>query len=281
MTRVPIPHPKATKEQRRNVITGTDMKRLVNGEWHKLWTEKTGRALPVDLTYIWKPRLGLATEGIHAWWHGFETGDDLLPTPDQPCYFADVELPAHYACTFDRWIPGDNCPLELKHTNERNSLREAAEYYMPQLQWQIMVSGAERVRFSIICGNSEPVWGYVSRDEDLIKRYRRMADAFWDMLQADLPPPPDQEPDVEAVKAAKQVPINGMKAYDFASNNEWCVKAARYVELKPKAEEYKEAEQELRALIPADASELTGAGLKVKRDKRGACRITVQEGADA
>lgn len=277
---LPVPHPHATKEQRRKVLTGTDMRRIAAGDWLTPWQEKRGLAEPVDLTFAWKPRLGLCTEALHAWWHGHTEGCDVQLCEDRPCCFPQVDVPAHYAATFDYWIPADDCPLELKHTNERNCLADAAQYYMAQLQWQLIVSGRARLRFSIICGNSEPQWGYVSADPDYQKRLRQMADTFWELVETGIEPEVDSA-DETLKEMARTVPLNGLKPYDFSRNNEWCVKAARYVETKPLADENKALNDELKKLVPADASEVTGAGVKISRNKKGSLVLTIKEGADA
>lgn len=273
---LPIAHPKATKENRRHVITGTDAKRIVEGDWASLFDEKTGAAEAVDLTFAWKPRLGLETEKLHAWWHGHVTGDSFLVCPDQPCYFAHVDVPAHYAATFDFWIPADDCPLELKHTNERNSLYAAAVYYQPQLQWQLLVSAKDRLRFSIIRGNNEPEWGWISRDQDYIDRLIPQVEAFRQVVVSGIRPEP-LEPNAPLIAAAAAVVINDLKTYDMKTDNAWIVKEAEYVRLKDPADKFKTTNEELRALIPKDAREVTGKLTSFKRDARGAYRCTILE----
>jgi hypothetical protein len=280
--RLPIHHPKATKEQRRNVLTGTDARRIVEGDWLSLWREKRGLAEPVDLTHAWKPRLGLHTEPLHAWWHSHTEGVDLIVCPDRPCYFPDVDdIPAHYAATFDRWDAANDCPFEMKHSHARNCLTDAAAFYMPQIQWQLIVSGCERAKFSLICGNEEPDWAWVDADLGYQKRLRMQADTFWELVTTGIEPPEDVAPNGPLKALARTVPLDGLKPYDYSQHNEWCVKAARYVETKAIADECEQLKTELKELVPADAKEVTGAGVKISRNKKGALTLRVVETEDA
>jgi hypothetical protein len=275
--RMPMPHPKASKTERRNVLTGTDMVKLMRGEWRKVWDEKRGNTEPENLDHIWQVRLGLATEKLHAIWHQHQTGDAVFETEDRPCYFPDVDIPGYHAATYDSWVATDDCPLEMKHTYARNTLVEAAQYYMPQIQWQLHVSGCGQLRFSIIRGNQEPEWGYVARDATYIAMLLETATAFWQMVQDNVPPEDMASPNEPAIAAAKQIPINGYKGYDLSDNNEWSVLEAQWCEQKQAAADFKDTDKQLRALIPADALEVKGKLTLFKRDARGAYRSTILE----
>ena len=104
-------------------IGGTDAKRILEGDWLPLYMEKIGEVAPVDLSNEWKPRLGLHTEGLHAWWHRMQeniTNCHQLPgpvvSPDIPWLFASL----------DRWLPDHDEPLEMKHTYAANNMRDCA-----------------------------------------------------------------------------------------------------------------------------------------------------------
>jgi hypothetical protein len=275
-------------------IGSTDARRIAAGDWPSLWDEKTGKVEPPSLQFAWKPRLGLCTENLHAWWHGLREckprdglvlvepkldtrGKGLVVLGRDPL-LKDAPGSAAWA-SIDRWVVEDDCPLELKHTNERASLATSAAYYMAQLQWQLIVTGCNQLRFSIIRGNNEPEWGYVAEDIDYQIRLAKQVEAFWQQVEIGERPEELAADEVEENKTrARQVPINGYRAYDHGTNNEWCAKAGLFIELKPQAERYKEAEKELRALIPSDASEVAGGGVIFKRDARGAYRVTILDG---
>ncbi len=290
-----MPHPTARKDDRRSGIGGTDARRIMAGEWHALWMEKTGRRASEDLSRVFRVQLGLVTEDLHARFHHYDTGDKLLSMPDAPTTRADFGdllktidkaglLGVLYA-TYDRWVEGDDIPLEMKHTNERNNLRDAAEYYMPQLQLQMLIAGVSRIRFSIIRGNSNPEWGYVAADAEYQAMMLRQLDAFWYHVTADDEPPADEVKGAAeraaAAKAAKEIPLNGFKPYDMTGDNEWSAAARQFIADKLAAEGLKESEKKIRGMIPADAETVTSKELSFKRDARGAYRVSIDDATAA
>ncbi len=263
------------------ILTSTEMRRVSAGEWAALYDEKVD-GKTVDLTYSWRPRLGMLTEDLHGWWHSHITGDKLTKAPAEPggrgipCIVKDSGAPAFAASSYDFIVDAHGIPIELKHTNERNDLAAIATYYMAQFQWQMLVAGVDKMRVSIIRGNNEPEWGELARDRDCQDRLKQLADDFlWHVVNKQRPA---DVPKDEAV--AKTVPvINGLKPYDLSASNEWVAKARDYPVKKAEAEAFKQLDKELRALIPADASVVTGGGLTAKRDTRGAYRFTVEKEA--
>lgn len=281
MTHPLVPHPIATMDNRRNIISSTDARRIAAGEWRALWQEKCGLKEREDLTFAWKPRLGLATEKLHAWWHSHVTGHALIPMGEAVYCNPKANLPAWAATSMDYWVEIDGCPLELKHSHARNSLRQCADYYMAQLQWQMMVARSTRLRFSMIAGNEEPEWAYVEADPDYQTRLLRQAMTFWDMVQNGIEPDEDASPDAELVAIAPTIKVGGLRAYDYSTNNAWVAKAADYCRLKPQADEFKLVDKDIRKLVPADAGELRGGGITVKRTKAGQLRFSIDdEGGD-
>lgn len=71
----------------------------------------------------------------------------------------------------------------------KNGVHESVpEYYMPQLQHQMMVSGAERVvYFSWHNGSGKPIW--IDRDEEYIKTLVEKEKEFYERLLRFDPPP--------------------------------------------------------------------------------------------
>jgi predicted phage-related endonuclease len=268
---------------RTKFIGGTDARVIAEGTgWHQLYLEKTGQAQRPDLSHVWKPRLGLETEKLHAWWHQQSENVTLAdPFGDKPVTRAS--LPAHHACTIDRVVMVPDMTetlLEMKHTSERLHLRDRATYYMAQLQWQLHVCDLPSLRFSIIRGNNEPEWGLVERDQAYIDKLIEQVDAFWWHVTEGVAPDPDPEPKAasRALKAAAaQVPLNGFRPYDMTGNNEFADAAATFIRDKVGAESLKDSEKAIRAMIPADAETVTGYGVTFKRDARGAYRCTIDE----
>lgn len=272
-----IPHPLASHEDRSKVLTSTDMKAVMSGEWLELWQIKTGRAQRENLQFAWKPRLGLETEKLHAWWHSHKTGDKVIAMPDGPMKGRD-DVPEHWAASYDYAIDGAGEMLELKHSHARNDIPQAVTYYYDQLQWQMLINGQEQLRFSIICGNEEPVWAHVAADPDYQGKMRHMAQLFWQYVEEDEAPPASLPKDAGGGGSAKPTPvINGLKAYDYANNNEWADAAMDFVKAKILAEKLKPAEAKLRGLIPEDAASVGNGKVSFKRDARGAYRVSIDD----
>ena len=53
-------------KDRRKSLGGSDANRIMRGDWHSLWLEKTGRKEPEDLSWVLPVLIGIATEDLHA-----------------------------------------------------------------------------------------------------------------------------------------------------------------------------------------------------------------------
>ena len=49
-------------------IGGSDAKRIIEGDWHTLWLEKTKRVEPVDLSDVLPVQMGITTEKLNIDW---------------------------------------------------------------------------------------------------------------------------------------------------------------------------------------------------------------------
>lgn len=262
-------------------IGSTDARIIMTGDWHDLYMQKTGQAKRPDLSQEWKPRLGLLTEPLHAWWHAKETGDDVKDPVFNTEEFSRVRVagkPDHHLVSIDR-IVNDKELLEMKHTHAGNSLYDAGQYYMAQLQWQLYMTDTKRLRFSIIKGNEPPEWGYVERDEAYIEKLIATVDAFWWHVTEGQPPEDQINDEIRSSgkAAAATIPVAGQRKYDMTGDNEWSAAADRFILDKIAAESLKESEKAIKALVPKDALEITGAGVTFKRDKAGRLRLSIAD----
>ena len=53
---------------RQGFIGGSDARRIMEGDWHNLWLEKTGRAKSADLSENIAVQLGVWTEAFNVMW---------------------------------------------------------------------------------------------------------------------------------------------------------------------------------------------------------------------
>ena len=77
--------------------------------------------------------------------------------------------------------------------------------------------------------------------------------------------------------------IEAVRVVDMSASNSWAELSATYRRTRPAYQEHEGAKAELKKLMPEDAKEATGHGLRAKRSKSGALSFDVvdMEAADA
>lgn len=252
-------------------IGGSDARRIMEGDWLPLYREKVGESQPEDLSGIFKVQLGSFTEPFHLDWLEQREGwtiscRNLRFLHDQHSFmFAHI----------DGMITDLSLPIEVKHSNSRATARETAVFYMAQLQHIIEVTGADAIKFSLIAGNEDPEVVTVDRNEEYITALIDMERSFWWHVENNIPPEITPTGKQEALKiVAASTPIDKRKPYDMTTSNEWAVLAADYTANQQAAALFEEAKAGLKALVPEDASQCSGHGILIKRDKRGALRFS-------
>ena len=142
---------------------------------------------------------------------------------------------------------------------------------MPQLQHNIWVTNTTGAVLSIITGGGKWVEIKISADplyQHLLLTAERK---FWRSVQSGEPPrlcgiePP--RPRVEAVRTV-----------DMSGSNAWAEFANLYRLTRPAALDHDRAKTELKALVPEDAKEASGHGVRAKRSKSGAISFELLAG---
>ena len=147
---------------------------------------------------------------------------------------------------------------------------------MPQLQHNMWVVAARSAVLSVITGGGKWVEIKVHADplyQHLIVTAERK---FWRCVESGEPPklfgvePP--KPRIEAVRIV-----------DMTASNAWAEFAAIFSRTRSAHLEHEQAKAELRRLMPEDAQQAIGHGVRAKRSKSGAVSFDVLrgEGADA
>lgn len=77
--------------------------------------------------------------------------------------------------------------------------------------------------------------------------------------------------------------LEAVKVVDMSTSNQWAELAATYLRTREAHGQHEAAKADLKALMPEDAKEATGHGLKAKRSKSGAVSFEAQaaEGSHA
>ena len=162
--------------------------------------------------------------------------------------------------------------VECKHTNGYNKVDKVHATYYPQVQWQLYVTGYQRVILSVIYGNDFSLPDsitFVERNEQYIREMVSKVNNFYEKHII------NDEPIVDDVVAPKFIPLDERKDYDFSTNNEWVNHAVNYVMSKSQYDLHNSSKKELKNLIPNDAKTVFGGGVEVKVGKTG--RITMKE----
>ena len=150
----------------------------------------------------------------------------------------------------------------------------AAEKHMAQLQHNMWVVAARSAVLSVITGGGK--WVEIKIHADPLYQHLLLTaeKKFWRSVQSGEPPrlfgvePP--RPRLEAVRV-----IN------MSSSNLWAELAATYVRTRSAYGEHELAKAELKKLVPEDAKEAAGHGIRARRSKSGAISFDLLGGGDA
>jgi predicted phage-related endonuclease len=252
---------------RRYFIGGSDSRVVLGndeGALLRLWREKRGEVDPEDLSGNLAVQLGLATENLNRRWYQTQTGKIVT----------DVQMWRRHptlrwmAATLDGRVDGSEV-FEAKFMLPWQFSEEAAaEKHAPQLQHNMFVVAARNAVLSVITGGGKWVEIKIHADplyQHLIVTAERK---FWRCVENGEPPtlfgvePP--KPRIEAVRIV-----------DMASSNAWAEFAAAYSRTHATHLEHEQAKSELKSLVPEDAQQAIGHGLRAKRSKSGAISFDI------
>jgi len=248
---------------RRSFIGGSDA-RVIMGDDEaallRLWREKRGEIEPEDLSSNLIVQLGCATEDLNRRWYERHTGQTIEGVQKW------AQHPVHrwMAATLDGLVDAGRAVFEAKFMLPWNFSEEAAaEKHMAQLQHNMWVTAARTSVLSIITGGGKWVEMTISADplyQHLLltaeRKFRRCVET------GELPHLFGIEPPTPRVEAVRTV--------DMSASNTWAEFASLYRLTRPAALDHDRAKTELKALVPEDAKEASGHGVRAKRSKSGA-----------
>ena len=250
-------------QDRRSFIGGSDA-RVIMGEDEtalvRLWREKRGEVEPEDLSCNLIVQLGCVTEDLNRLWYERNTGQVI--TDVQRRVFHPVKR--WMAATLDGVVERTGAVFEAKFMLPWTFSEEAAaEKHMAQAQHNMWVISSKTTVLSIITGGGQWVEMTIPADplyQHLLLTAERK---FWRCVETGEPPhlfgiePPRRR--VEAVRSV-----------DMSGSNAWAEFANLYRLTRPAALDHDRAKTELKALVPEDAREASGHGVRAKRSKSGA-----------
>jgi predicted phage-related endonuclease len=264
MTVIPKEIPQNSEgSNRRSFVGGSDARIIMDDNEAallRLWREKRGEAEPQDLSDNLIVQLGTATEDLNRRWYERNTGNAITNLQRR------MQHPVHkwMAATLDGLIDPGGAVFEAKFMLPWTFSEEAAaEKHMAQLQHNMWVTASRTAVLSIITGGGKWVEMTIPADplyQHLLLTAERK---FWRCVESGEPPhlfgvePP--RPRIEAVRTV-----------DMSGSNAWAEFANLYRLTRPAALDHDRAKTEVKVLVPEDAREAVGHGVRAKRSKSGA-----------
>jgi len=233
----------------------------------RLWRLKRGEVEPEDLSNNLVVQLGRVTEDLNRRWYEVNTGQAVTDVQRQ------IRHPAlrWMAATLDGRVEATGAVFEAKFMLPWSFSEEAAaEKYMPQLQHNMWVAAARSAVLSVITGGGK--WVEITTHADPLYQHLIVTAErkFWRCVESGEPPrlfgvePP--KPRIEAVRIV-----------DMTSSNSWAEFAALYRDTRQAFLDHEHSKTELKALMPEDAKEAIGHGVRAKRSKSGAISFDLLE----
>jgi predicted phage-related endonuclease len=266
-----MPTTAETKQQlRRQFIGGSDA-RIIMGKDEKallrLWREKRGEVAPVDLSGELIVQLGLVTEDLNRRWYELNSGYRISEVQRRVIHKTIPWM----AATLDGLVKETGAVFEAKFMLPWSfSEAAAAEKHMAQLQHNMLVAATKNSVLSIINGGGK--WIELSIEADPIYQTILIAaeKAFWRAVKTGEPPALfDCEPPKPRIEAVRVVDMN--------ASNSWAEFAALFCQTRQAHADHERAKSELKALMPEDAKEAMGHGIRAKRSKSGAVSFDLVE----
>ncbi len=233
----------------------------------RLWREKRGEIEPEDLSSNLIVQLGVATEELNRHWFERNSGQALN----------DVQRRIRHpvirwmGATLDGVVEATGAVFEAKFMLPWSFSEEgAAEKHMAQLQHNMWVTNAKMAVLSIITGGGK--WVEITIPADSLYQHLLLTaeKKFWRCVESGEPPrlflvdPP--RPRIEVVRIV-----------DMNSSNSWAEFAGIFRRTQEAHLEHERAKAELKTLMPEDAKEAIGHGIRARRSRSGAVSFDVLE----
>ncbi|GLR92348.1 YqaJ viral recombinase family protein [Bradyrhizobium iriomotense] len=254
---------KFAPNDRRAFIGGSDARIIMGDDQEaltRLWREKRGEIAPQDFAQNLVVQLGIATENLNRTWYQRCTGQAITDIQKR------VRHPVHrwMAATLDGIVEQTGAVFEAKFMLPWAFTEEAAaEKHMAQLQHNMWVVAARSSVLSIVTGGGK--WVEITLHADPLYQHLLLTaeKKFWRCVQSGEPPA------LFSIETPRPR-LAAVKVVDMTSSNLWADYAASYLRTRASHGEHELAKAELKKLLPEDAKEAIGHGVRAKRSKAGA-----------
>ena len=256
--------------QRRTFIGGSDARTIIGDDEAallRLWREKRGEIEPEDLSGDLLVQLGSVTEQLNRHWYEKNTGQVVIEVQRQVFHAVHRWM----AATLDGRVEATGAVFEAKFMLPWAFSEEvAAEKYMPQLQHNMWVVAARSAVLSVITGGGK--WVEITTHADPLYQHLIVTAErkFWRCVETGEPPrvfgiePP--KPRIEAVRIV-----------DMSTSNSWAEFAGLFRSTRQAFLDHERSKAELKVLMPEDAKEAIGHGVRAKRSRSGAISFDLLE----
>lgn len=254
---------KKSLEDRRHFIGGSDARVIMNDDEAallRLWREKRGEVEPENLSDVLIVQLGTVTEDLNRRWYERNSG----------CSVTGMQRHIRHpvikwmGATLDGLVEPSGAVFEAKFMLPWTFSEEAAAAkHMAQLQHNMWVADARSAVLSIITGGGKWVEMTIQADplyQHLLLTAERK---FWRCVQS------GETPHLFGVETPRPR-LEAVRIVDMSGSNSWAEFAATFRTTRPAYQEHESAKADLKKLVPEDAKEAIGHGLRAKRSKSGA-----------
>src|SRR5438309_347581 len=257
-------------ESRRFFIGGSDARIIMGNDEAALvqmWREKRGEAEPEDLSGNLIVQLGRATEELNRSWYERNTGRQVRDVQRRVRHSAIPWM----AATLDGIVEGTEAVFEAKFMLPWSFSEEAAaEKYMAQLQPNTWVTASRTAVLSIITGGGE--WVEMTIPADPLYQHLLLTaeKKFWRCVEN------GEAPHLFGVETPRPR-IEAVRIVDMTSSNSWAEFAGVFCQTRGAFLNHEAAKVELKKLMPEDAKEAIGHGIRAKRSKSGAVSFDLMQ----
>jgi hypothetical protein len=231
----------------------------------RLWKEKRGELEPLDLSGDLIVQLGVVTEPLNRHWYELNTGYAIT----QVQWRIRHPLLRWIAATLDGLVEDTGAVFEAKFILPWSFSEEgAAEKHMAQVQHNMWVANSKTAVLSVITGGGK--WAEIPIPADPLYQHLLLTaeKKFWRCVESGEPP---RLFGIEPPRAR----IEAIRIVDMSSSNSWAEFAGIFRKTREAYDEHELAKGELKSLMPEDAKEAIGHGVRARRSKSGAVSFDV------
>jgi len=260
----------ANPGDRRTFIGGSDARIIMGNDEAdlvRLWREKRGEIEPEDLNDNLIVQLGRVTEHLNRRWYERNTGQAVIEVQRQVVH----PVKRWMAATLDGMVEATGAVFEAKFMLPWAFSEEgAAEKHMPQLQHNMWITASRMAVLSIITGGGK--WVELTIHADPLYQHLLLTaeKKFWHCVQS------GETPRLFGIEPPRPR-LAAVRIVDMTASNSWAEFAAAFRRTRSAFQEHEGVKADLKKLVPEDAKEAIGHGLRAKRSKSGAISFDLMD----